>query len=385
MVDLHHSTLRANPAYELVVSDRLDQSERAALTSDGGARDLYGILRSRGDSELDPRAVSHDTALLFLTMQEPGQLPAYATRVGDPDDVIRLVLDSVLELEHEGRYVSGQQAHELLLIPAEPTAETRPIMLSHAALRYGQALADIGHETLALRLYLFGRRPLTASFRGWLPSEDAVARALGVGDDGPVRAVLGSGWVEEPRARGPAAWRVLRRRRKASGMQVGGGGSKLYVSPAPRHVPAAVTAVAEVLAESPGVVGFKVARDAAGWCRPDKLVCYFEQLEDLHRAATALGPRLTGLPPHGVPFTAPIDSEGLLSWGLDPPAYSGAPGGGRGESWRLRVVRIVAELLATARRTPIAGREPWQVALDRLPLAGIDPETWVPSARVWTT
>ena len=70
--------------------------------------------------------------------------------------------------------------------------------------------------------------------------------------------------------------------------------------------------------------------------------------------------------------------------GLDPPDDANGDRPQTGESWRLRVTRLAAELLVDARSTGSETREPWQRALDRLRLAGIDPDTWVPSAQVWS-
>ena len=283
--------------------------------------ELYGLLRPRDGAELDPRAVSRDTALLFLTLQAPGRLPAFAEQVaeGSLDTAIaNLVLDGVLEVEHRREFVSGVDAHELLLAAAGTTARGRTVALSHAALRYGQALDRLPAETLALRLYLFGRRPLTTALRRLLPTEEAVTAALGLAPGGHVRGLLGRAWVEDPRGDGASPWRMLRRRGAARAPERHGG-AKLYVSPHPEQVGESIAAVADVLGDRAGVVGFKVARDVGGLCRPDKLVCYFSRVEDLHEAVGALQPRLEGIAAHGVPFTAPIDADGLLSWGLDPP------------------------------------------------------------------
>jgi hypothetical protein len=385
MLELRTQTFRASPGYELVVADRLTPVERAQLAALDPDPDLYGLLRPRDGIELDPRAVTHDTALLFLTLQAPGPLPSYVERVGGGSAeaaIATLVLDGVLEVEHEGAFLSGVAAHELLLAPAAAVPRGRTVALTHAALRYGQALHTLPPDTLALRLYLYGRRPVTAALRAALPTEDAVEEALGLAPGGRVRSVLGRAWAEDPRGEGAVAWRMLRPRQAGAGSGRLGG-AKLYVSAAVDRVAETIAAVAEELAGRPGVAGFKVARDVGGLCRPDKLVCYFARLEDLHEAAGALRPRLDGIAAHGVPFTAPIDPEGLLSWGLDPPDDPARPAGRAGESWRLRVTRTVAELLVAARGSRSRTREPWELALDRLRLAGVDPDTWVPSARVW--
>ena len=140
-------------------------------------------------------------------------------------------------------------------------------------------------------------------------------------------------------------------------------------------LPATLSIVAECLADAPGVRSFKVGRTLEGIARPDKLVVYLSHRDDLLEAARQLGPALSGLHAHGVPFTAEISGDGMLSWGIDPPEGRSAS---RGGSWRAWVTERLAEYLAAA--GPGATAEPWRVALERLRLDGIDVRTWVPSA-----
>ena len=103
---LERAVFRANPRYELVLVDRLSTAERALLGASEVA-DLYGVLRPRGGEGPDVRAVTSETALLFLTLGEPAPLPGYVrARLGDEleSTIARLVVDGVLEIEHGGRF-----------------------------------------------------------------------------------------------------------------------------------------------------------------------------------------------------------------------------------------------------------------------------------------
>jgi hypothetical protein len=116
-----------------------------------------------------------------------------------------------------------------------------------------------------------------------------------------------------------------------------------------------------------------------GICRPDKIVVYLTQLDDLYEFADVLRSRLSGCAAQGVPFTAAVSENGLLSWGADPPSARGT----RKTSWRMWVAWRLAEYLISAQTAEVSTREPWEYALERLSLTGIDTETWIPANGMW--
>jgi hypothetical protein len=69
--------LRANPAYELVLYDRLPAAQQQVLHGIQDDLEFYGILRPYQVNGLSVKSVNQDTALLFLTLQVPGKLPGY--------------------------------------------------------------------------------------------------------------------------------------------------------------------------------------------------------------------------------------------------------------------------------------------------------------------
>jgi hypothetical protein len=369
---------RANPDYDLVLFDLLSASERAALGELGDDPELYGVLRPRRGAELDQRAASRDTALLFLTLRDPGPLPAYVADVAGENyerEVAKLVLDSVLEVEQDGQFVSGPAA-AASVEPEAPEAADRIAKLSRRALEYGELLGDVPHELLTLRLYHYGRHPVSPMWKRRLASERAVEDYIGLSRSHSIRQILERGWREVEMEEG-SAWRMWHPRGESWGHDRAGR-YKLYVSPATQALPGTFATVVDALGGARHGVGLKLGRDVYGLLRPDKLIAYFRTLEALRAEAARLAARLTGTPPHGVPFTAEVTKDGLLSWGIDPP-----PSSGNGGSWRLWLAGRLAEYLLAARRANANGVEPSRFALERLRLDGVDVETWIPDAKIW--
>jgi hypothetical protein len=373
---------RANPGFELVLFDRLTPEERQALAELRQDPDFYGVLRPREASPaLGVKSVDRETALLFLTLREPGPLPAYVQEVlGESTlrTVARFVADGILEVEQEGGFVSGAAALSLFGEGrAEGAGGGRLAQLSLAALRYGQDLALDDPLALSLRLYGYNRRPLTPRWRRLLPNGEAVLAWLGIGPGGARRQALDRGW-ERISPSGPAQyWLSWRSRASVDGLTGSGATWKLYVSPAAEALPESFGDVLEALvaARAPQ---FKVGSDAHGLLRADKIVAYFPSFERLATAADALSSRLAGLAVQGVPFTSEIGGGGLLSWGVDPPREETALGG---ESWRLWLTHRLARALLSARSS--GEEEPWRFALERVRLEGVDTDTWTPGALLW--
>jgi hypothetical protein len=380
MRDLLGRELRANPAYELVLWDRLAPEERRALDLLLRDPDFYGVLRPRSAegpaSALGVKAVDRDTALLFLTLREPGPLPSYVQAVlGEAAGrtVARLIADGVLEIEKDGAFLCGPAA---LQVQGALGNGGRLADLSLAALRYGQALAIDDPLRLSFRLYGYNRRPLTPLWQKLLPGPEAVRAYLGIAAGGAHRKLLDRMWQPSPPSEAWLSWQS----RMAETADARGATWKLYVSPAPEALVEGFGAVLEALAAA-RAGQFKIGSGAAGLLRPDKIVAYFPSFERLEEAARAVESRLGGVAAQGVPFTSEIAGDGLLSWGMDPPESERDPWGGR-ESWRLWLTHRLARALLAARGSG-EEIEPWRWAVERLRLEGIDPGTWTPAASQW--
>jgi hypothetical protein len=103
-------------------------------------------------------------------------------------------------------------------------------------------------------------------------------------------------------------------------------------------VPRVLGIVAEGLSTARAPV-FKIGTGTMGLLRPHKIVAYFADRDHLVVAARWLEDRLRGTRAHGVPFSAELGGDGLLSWGIDPTGSSC----GWGASWRQWITSFLVD------------------------------------------
>lgn len=372
--------LRANPEYELVLLDRLSDSEQHMLEKLKSDPDCYGILRPRTSGSLTIKAASRDAALLFFTLQSPGPLPKYVEQgLGEECDraIAQMVLDGILEIEVDGVMHSGPAAHAHIC-SVQPSIEQEGFLaaLSRRALQYGETLVINDVNLLSLRLYNYNRLPASPRWQQLLPDEAAVERHLGI-EEGVAGRLLSGKWnriSKKPQRDQWLAWQS----RRALAQSKPGPTYKLYVSPACTALREAFQATAAALTNS-AAHHFKVGNDVYGLLRSDKMVLYFNHLSDLQETGERIMRELAHCPAHGVPFTSELAGNGLLSWGIDPPAEKHTLPWMEGESWRLWVANRLAAALILARDSGNSDIPPWRFALERLRLEGVETQTWTPS------
>ncbi len=386
--DVMAATFRANPNYELVLFDHLPPQQQVLLADLQKDPDLYGILRPHQlSSSLGIKSICQDTALLYLTLQQPGSLPAYVkASLGEQCNqaIAELVLDGVLEIEQDGTgFICGSEAYGLLY-EARPstTGQGKLAQLSIQALQYAQALEIEDTTKLSARMYFYNRLPTSPEWLNRLPTPEAVAMHLGIHEGGPNRHMLRRNWSGVSLSPQLNGWRMWRPRHEEGRTMKQRTTYKLYVSPACEFLREVFgTTLSVFMTVQP--TRFKVGLDVYGMLRPDKLVAYFGTFEQLQAAADLLANKLKGCPAHGVPFTAEIADDGLLSWGMDPPRDQQILSWQERESWRLWLTnRLAVALLGakTAQSTTIA---PWQFAMGRVELEGVNTTTWTPTQTIW--
>jgi hypothetical protein len=367
--DLDSAAFRANPDLELVLLDRLEPSVRDLVGGTTGS-EAYGILRERVTGRL-LQIVDQDVALLFYTLQVPGPIPEYARRaMSDFSTIVDLALDGVLQVESTKGFVQGPRALPILTsCRAAPVVTTRLGRLSAEALQYGAQIADTGVAQVAARLYSFNSEPCSAHWAKQLQSPSEVERYLGIGIGTTPWSSLDRRWhrIRQPASAGWNTWQALDPQSPVTELRF-----KLYVSPTANAAPE-VLGTTVALLDRLKCPAFKIGEGLRGILRPDLFVAYFKSMDDLSRIATELASELTGCPVKGVPFTAELGRDGLLSWAKDPPSARFARTNG---SWRAWLVSRLAGDLVLASSAESSDLEPWNFALQRLALAGVDISSW---------
>jgi len=240
--------------------------------------------------------------------------------------------------------------------------------LSYRALLLAAALPTSEPARVARWLYRYGTLPRDPDVeRDFGPGDDPVA-VLGLTLGGLTRQRLEAvyeantypGWVGFAHTPAPAEAHAP---------------YKLYVSPRPEALATAFPIIAAHFARM-DVRAFKVGRGLEGLLRPDKIVAHFDARDHLDAVATQLGTELADCPAQGVPFTAEVGADGVLSWGMDPPP------GGDAQSWRAWVTKRLAAALVAAR--PATGEEAVAGALRAIAAAGVDPVAWTVDRDAFT-
>ncbi|MBX3616591.1 hypothetical protein [Nitrosomonas sp.] len=222
---------------------------------------------------------------------------------------------------------------------------------------------------IARWLYRFGIAPCGPAIeRDFGPDDDPMA-ILGLTKGAHVRRQLETAYD----AHALAGWYSFARTALPEQISTA---CKLYVSPKPEALSDAFPVIAEQFTRNE-VRSFKVGRGIEGLLRPDKIVAYFDSESHMMRVATALDKSLQGCPAQGVPFTAEIAGNGLVSSGIDPPVNASAI------SWRSWITKRLAASLAASFPGESAHRT--AIALTDLRNSGIDPDRWAPIVEhFWT-
>lgn len=380
---LQDATLRRSDRYRLVTNETLTDDQREQVGSLADHPDFCALVLPE-DAAASVKAVDYDAAALLSLLRRPRSLPDQFSDAESRRNVLRLILDGILEIDVNGTFVSGHDAYERLSLPAvgSPERPTETAMLSRRAIRFGIRLGLQNTAALAARLYTFNRRPPTPEFFRKAPTAQAVRRLLRLGPSPP--AVRGQ-WKEETTSpaedatapsEGDRYWLVFRPCDPAhSANRAASSGHKIYVSPRPARVPAVFDTVTEAISPE-HVYRFKVARHPWGLLRPDKFVLYLRDESSFRETAAVLTDAIADHSGQGVPFAGRLGDGELLAWGQDPSGEAFHAEWRDSGSWRVGITNILAQAIVDAQRWDLDSPETY--ARVRLQLEGIDPYTWTP-------
>ncbi len=374
MIDLCRARLRSNPRFELIPHDRLEASQSNQFGPLNEDPDFFGILLPPSGSKLPAKAVSRDAALLLLALGQAACLPHLLTRLLGPDanDRLRqLILDGVLEVEVDGGFVSGPAAIGLLGGPGQSIPTSRVAQLSWAAIDYAEAMESLDLNELASRLYLFNAAPSTPQLQQRFAGDQQLLDFLFEADTTARR--IRAHWRRQPIKHSWLTW--VNEQASAAAAPY-----KLYVSPTLGDLPAVFAAAVESFTQA-HCKQFKLGRGAYGVLRPDKLVAFFVELDQLQRAAELMRASTSGAGVQGVPFSAPVDADGLMSWGMDPPRFEQTLAVGEQQSWRQWLTERIAVYTVAARQAGVSARA---FVRERIALDGVDCSNWAPDLAIWS-
>ncbi len=377
-------TFRSNPNYELITFDNLSEKDQLKLARLKQDPDFCAILFPKTNG-LTLKAVNYDTARLFLQMSKIGRLPDSLNEVDDITQnkpIIQLVLDNVLEISSPKGFVSGIDAISILygdLYTSFKSDNHIKHSLSVNALKYGQNLCLSNPIELSKRLYFYNRMPLSIAWKKELSTKEKVATYLGISVGGKSRTILNEYWKFDEYTTNKDWFFFYANDQKR--MHNPFTRYKLYISPHPKYLREVFFDIIRILSKNI-LSSFKVGNNIHGILRPDKMVAYFSSFKDLQSTSTELKDVLGSVPAQGVPFTAYLDHQGLISWGMDPP-YNMKLLPWDGPSWRRWITNHLASSIIQASNSK-CHLEPWEFALQRIKLEGIDPISWIPHANIWT-
>ena len=373
MIDFRTARVRSNPSFRLLPFDHCDEPERRTFAKLAEDPNFYGVLVPPSTSSAPVKSLSCDAALLFLSLREPACAPHLLASVFAShmqERMRELVLDGVFEIELGEGFVSGGAALRLLGDISSEPPDSRLAQLSADAISYVASLDAITTSEAAMRLYMYNRVPCTPILQRQFASDASILAYL-TGETNVFR-LLEKNWVRDA---GQQAWLVWHNGEPAVHHRF-----KLFVSPVLQDLPHTFQVAMDAFLRV-RCAHFKVGRTAFGLLRPDKFVGYFDTLEQVREAAELIRASSAGISAHGVPFTAAIDAEGLVSWGMDPPRFEQVMAWQEYQSWRQWVTERIAVYTLSARES--GAESAADFARQRINLDGVDTSTWSPNLAIW--
>ncbi len=327
---------RLSSEYSLVPYNRIEQKLYAQVARYKINEDeVFGILYHEKDHSFT--VIDQDTALLLYTMKEVGKLPHYILNNWDASIVAELKFmlgRGVLELEisHKHKdFISGTEALKLL----QNTDNFSISDINKDAIFHAMSMLPTDYMTLSSILYLFNRKPVSASLSKTLSNANSVKQFLGLNAHTAKTKKNSTQWTMLQDTEG---WIVFQSKKDFQKPKlISNQTYKLYMSPNSLDIFSKIFFDVATLLYNSKAFQFKIGNDAFGLQRPDKWVAYFYDKASLFEAIGLLEDKMGDISAQEVPFSCHSDVK-WLSWGKDPQQYEST-------SWRWLICSEIAHAI----------------------------------------
>ncbi|SRR5579871_1136852 len=373
---------RPGHSYRLAEWNQLPPSDQEMLSGLYDEEEVYGIFQPLTSStHLTKKVAYKEVALLYMHLKETDQLPHYLFLNGGEklnETITQLVLDEILEIECEGNFASGTAAIKVIFgetIFDDGLIPDHLSKLSMDAIQYALLIKNPDLRSLSQQLYTFNTIPWDAHTKSKFYAAHSIPQFLFPEESGKLNDLLSKSW-ESNNVSEKKYWLSWWKKKRGDpyGIALNKPTFKLYISSVIDELPILLKIAIPILSASPAF-SFKVGGNIEALLRPDKMVVYFENYEELMETALLLKTALSGISAHGVPFTAQIDEAGILSWGVDP-AGADVLSIIESGSWRMKVADQLALAILQAKKDGLDFQESIPFIRAKLFSAGINIADW---------
>ena len=356
----------------------LNQDEKETLAALHEETEVYGLFLPVANLQaLTSKVAYKKIAMLYFHLEHCSGLPHYLEASESNNDLIaRLVIDDIIQVKWNGRYVGGSEALPALYGGDIFDADIVPnylSMLSMQAIRFGWMLDQPDTTSLSTQLYKYNTTPWDYLDRTNFYSKQSVKQFL-FGSTSPHDLnMLESAWTysRSSESKGWLAWMRPTQSMSKNGYERT---YKLYVSPVIEDLPLLFSKSLPIITGSTAI-SFKIGSSLGGLLRPDKMVVYFDDFNSLVDAAALLEKECNTVRAQGVPFSSQLDARGLLSHGEDPLMIDFPEKIDTG-SWRVIVSNELASAIILSKAAQLNWNQSVAFAKARLLCAGIDMNNW---------
>ncbi|MBD3178334.1 MAG: hypothetical protein GF417_01310 [Candidatus Latescibacteria bacterium] len=389
-----NNIFRMNPVFDITPIEELEDKYRRKFAHIVRNDNIRGLLHAPSEARVTVKALNQDMIDFLGSFREPGRISDFCAEYSAENReevkklVIRLVLDSVLEIQVGNEFISGVDAVNTLLHAGQKSLETeigegrnQIQALSTESLEYVLKLESLEPMEISSFLYNFNRLPFCLESRKRLHDEKAVMEFLGLTDDNTWDG-MGSSIKPKPQERDSSGeirmydqvwryWYLSGEKTSTEDLNY-----KIYVSPTLDDLPEVFAVVREEVIGS-GAYSMKIGRRASELFRSDKLIIYFNRFEPSMEFALKLAEELGQFSSQGVPFSHQVSEEtSIVSMGVDPPSKFGEK-----NSWRRYITDNLALAIQSARRSESGDIHKY--IHTHMRMVGIDSTRWRPVRDDW--